>query len=162
MIINFAEDINPFDNIGSLKFAFDLDSNGDTEMIPYLKQGAGYLAIDKNDNGTIDNGTELFGPQTNNGFAELALYDKDKNGFIDEQDEVFNKLKVWSIDESGNSSLISLLDANVGAIYLGDIQSGFTYKDSISNTQALQKSNGIFIKEDGSGLGVVNSIDVVV
>ena len=31
LIINFAEDINPFDNIGSLKFAFDLDSNGDTE-----------------------------------------------------------------------------------------------------------------------------------
>lgn len=162
LIINFAEDVNPFDNIGSLKFAFDLDSNGDTEMIPYLKQGAGYLAIDKNDNGIIDNGTELFGPQTNNGFAELSLYDKDKNGFIDEQDEVFNKLKVWSIDESGNSSLISLFDANVGAIYLGDIQSGFTYKDSISNTQALQKSNGVFIKEDGSGLGVVNSIDVVV
>ncbi|PUE67570.1 hypothetical protein [Arcobacter lacus] len=162
LIINFGEDINPFENISSLKFAFDLNSDEQAEMIPYLKSGAGYLALDKNNNGTIDNGSELFGPQTNDGFKELAKYDNDKNGFIDEADEVFNKLKIWSIDESGNSSLISLLDANVGAIYLGDIQSGFVYKDSIFNTQAIQKSNGIFIKEDGSGLGVVNSIDIVV
>ena len=43
----------------------------------------------------------------------------------DEADEIFSKIKIWSFDEAGNSSLISLLDANVGAIYLGDVQSGF-------------------------------------
>lgn len=162
LVINFGEDVNPFENISSLKFAFDLDSDGETEQIPYLKSGAGYLALDKNSNGTIDNGSELFGPQTNDGFKELAQYDNDKNGFIDESDKVFSKLKIWSFDEAGNSSLVSLLDANVGAIYLGDIQSGFVYKDSITHTQALQKSNGVFIKEDGSRLGVVNSIDIAV
>ncbi|QKF78885.1 hypothetical protein [Arcobacter defluvii] len=162
LIINYGEDINPFENISSLRFAFDLDNNGETEMIPYLKNGAGFLALDKNDNGSIDNGSELFGPKTNNGFKELAMYDSDNNNFIDENDMIFNKLKIWSIDESGNSSLISLLDANVGAIYLGDVQSGFSYQNSIESKQAVQKSNGIFIKEDGSGLGVVNSIDIVV
>ncbi|XQC04726.1 hypothetical protein ACOAJ8_06715 [Arcobacter cryaerophilus gv. pseudocryaerophilus] len=40
----------------------------------------------------------------------MAKYDSDKNGFIDEADEVFSKLKIWSFDEAGNSSLISLLD----------------------------------------------------
>lgn len=162
LVVNFGENINPFDNISSLKFAFDLDNNGQNEMIPYLQAGAGYLALDKNLNGKIDNGSELFGPNTGNGFKELAQYDKDKNGFIDEADDIFNKLKIWSFDESGNSSLISLFDANVGAIYLGDVQSGFKYKDGINSTLAQQQSNGVFIKEDGSGLGVINSIDIVV
>jgi hypothetical protein len=161
LVINYDEDINPFANISNLHFAFDLDNDGTTEMIPQLKQGAGFLALDKNGNGTIDNGSELFGPSTNNGFAELAQYDDDKNNWIDENDAVFNKLKVWSIDENGNSSLVSLIDRNVGAIYLGDVQSGFKYQSAIDQTSAVQNSNGIFVKEDGSGLGVVNSIDVV-
>ncbi|AXK48529.1 hypothetical protein CRU87_08035 [Aliarcobacter trophiarum LMG 25534] len=162
LVINFSEDINPFENISSLKFAFDLDSDGKEELIPYLKAGAGYLALDKNQNGKIDSGKELFGPQTGDGFKELAKYDSDKNGFIDEADEIFSKLKIWSFDEAGNSSLISLLDANVGAIYLSDVQSGFNYKDGINSTLAQQQGNGVFIKEDGSGLGVVNSINIVV
>lgn len=162
LVINYDENVNPFDNISNLHFAFDLDNDGTTEMIPQLKQGAGFLVLDKNENRKIDNGSELFGPSTNNGFAELAQYDEDNNNWIDEKDSVFDKLKVWSIDENGNSSLVSLIDRNVGAIYLGDVQSGFKYQSAIDETTAVQKSNGIFVKEDGSGLGVVNSIDVVV
>jgi len=161
LVINYDEDVNPFDNISNLHFEFDLDNDGSTEMIPQLKNGAGYLALDKNENGTIDNGSELFGPNTNDGFQELSQYDTDNNNWIDENDAVFDKLKVWSIDEDGKSSLVSLIDSNVGAIYLGDIQSGFKYQNAIDKTDAVQKSNGIFVKEDGSGLGVVNSIDIV-
>ena len=161
LVINYDEDVNPFSNISNLHFAFDLDSDGTTEMIPKLKQGAGFLALDKNENGKVDNGNELFGPNSNNGFAELALYDEDKNNWIDEKDAIFDKLKIWSIDENGNHSLVSLINKNVGAIYLGDIQSGFKYQSSIEQTNAVQKSNGIFVKEDGSSLGVINSIDIV-
>jgi hypothetical protein len=161
LVINYDEEVNPFANISNLHFAFDLDSDGTTEMIPQLKRGAGFLALDKNDNEKIDNGNELFGPNTNDGFAELTLYDNDKNNWIDEKDAVFYKLKIYSIDENGNHSLVSLIDRNVGAIYLGDVQSGFKYQSAINQTDAVQKSNGVFIKEDGSGLGVVNSIDIV-
>jgi len=162
LIINYDENVNPFDNISNLHFEFDLDNDGSTEMIPQLKNGAGYLALDKNENGIIDNGSELFGPNTNDGFQELSQYDTDNNNWIDENDAVFDKLKVWSIDEHGKSSLVSLIDSNVGAIYLGEIQSGFKYQSAIDKTDAVQKSNGIFVKEDGSGLGIVNSIDIVV
>ncbi|WP_419769584.1 MAG: hypothetical protein ACNI3C_09585 [Candidatus Marinarcus sp.] len=161
LVINYGEDINPFENISKLHFAFDLDNDGSTEMIPQLKQGAGFLALDKNENGKIDNGSELFGPSTNNGFAELAQYDSDQNNWIDENDTIFDKLKIWSIDENGKHSLVSLLNGNVGAIYLGDVQSGFKYQSAIDQTEAVQKSNGVFVKEDGSGIGIVNSIDVV-
>lgn len=162
LVINYDQEVNPFENISKLRFEFDLDNNGSTELIPQLKQGAGFLALDKNNNGKIDNGSELFGPSTNNGFKELAKYDTDNNNWIDENDAVFDKLKVWSIDNNGEHSLVSLIDRNVGAIYLGEVQSGFKYQDAINQTDAIQKSNGIFIKEDGSGLGVVNSIDMVV
>ena len=68
----------------------------------------------------------------------------------------------WQKDENNNNKLISLLDLNVGAIYLGDVQSGYKYQNGIDNTMAIQKSNGIFIKEDGSGAGMISSLDIVV
>jgi hypothetical protein len=162
LVINYDTDINPFENLSSLKFEFDLDQDGEKDLIPMLKQGSGYLAFDKNGNGIIDDGSELFGTKSNDGFKDLGKYDSDNNNWIDENDEVFNKLKIWQINDNGQNKLVSLLDMNVGAIYLGDVQSGYKYQSSIENTQAVQKSNGIFIKEDGSGAGMVNSIDIAV
>jgi len=162
LVINFGEDINPFENLSELKFEFDLDKDGNNDLIPLLKQGAGYLALDKNENGLIDDGNELFGTDSGDGFKDLSVYDSDHNNWIDENDEVFNKLKIWQINEEGENKLVSLVDLNVGAIYLGDVQSGFKYQNGINNTDAIQKSNGIFVKEDGSGAGIVNSIDIII
>lgn len=162
LVINYSEDVNPFENISSLNFEFDLDSDGARDIIPLLKQGAGYLAYDANENGIIDNGNELFGTKSGNGFIDLAVHDNDKNGWIDENDAIFNKLKIWQKDENEGNKLVSLLDLNVGAIYLGDIQSGYKYQNGIEKTIAVQKSNGIFVKEDGSGIGMVNSLDMAV
>lgn len=70
----------------------------------------------------IDDGRELFGPQTGNGFEELAGYDSDNNGWIDENDPIYNNLQIWQHDEYGNSTLIAVGKAGVGAIYLGSTQ----------------------------------------
>lgn len=162
LVINYDTDINPFENLSGLKFEFDLDNDGQTDLVPVLKEGAGYLALDKNGNGTIDDGSELFGVESNNGFKDLGKFDQDNNNWIDENDEVFSKLKIWQKDDSENDRLISLVDLNVGAIYLGDVQSGYLYQSSIAQTDAVQKSNGIFLKEDGTGAGMINSIDITV
>lgn len=160
LVINYDEDINPFKNLSKLRFEFDLNNDGENEFIPLLKKGAGFLAHDKNNNGKIDNGTELFGPQTNHGFEELAKHDSDKNNWIDENDKIFNELKVWQINDSGENKLVSLLDINVGAIYLGEVQSGFTYQNGISEVTAVQRSNGIYVKNDGSGVRMINALDL--
>jgi len=160
LVINYGDNSNPFDNISKLHFEFDLNNDGENELIPLLKQGAGFLSLDKNENGKIDNGSELFGPQTDDGFGELSKYDEDHNNWIDENDSVFNKLKVWQIDEEGQNKLVSLVDLNVGAIYLGEVQSGFSYQNTINKVDAVQKSNGIYVKNDGSGIRMINAIDI--
>jgi hypothetical protein len=160
LVINYGDDTNPFDNISKLKFEFDLNSDGKNELIPLLKQGAGFLAYDKNENGEIDNGSELFGPQTNDAFKELATYDQDNNNWIDENDAVFNKLKVWQVNEEGQNKLVSLIDLNIGAIYLGEVKSGFSYQNKIDKVDAIQRTNGIYVKNDGSGIRMINALDI--
>jgi len=160
LVINYEDDINPFDNLSELRFEFDLNNDGENELIPLLKKGAGFLAYDKNENGKIDNGSELFGPQTNNGFKELAKHDNDKNNWIDENDSIFNSLKVWQKNDTGENNLVSLIDLNIGAIYLGEVQSGFSYQNSIEKINAVQKSNGIYVKNDGSGIRMINALDL--
>jgi hypothetical protein len=162
LVINYDDDINPFENISKLKFEFDLNNDGENELIPLLKKGAGFLAYDKNENGEIDNGSELFGPSTNDGFSELAQYDNDHNNWIDENDLIFNKLKIWQINEEGDNELVSLVDLNVGAIYLGQVQSGFTYQNKIDQVDGVQKANGVYVKNDGSGIRIINALDFAI
>ena len=85
----------------STKFSFDIDTDGTTENISFAAPGSGFLALDKNHDGKINDGSELFGPASGNGFKELAAYDQDGNQWIDENDAVFSRLKVWSKDGEG-------------------------------------------------------------
>lgn len=141
------------------KFAFDLDSDGDDENISFLRGGSAFLAFDRNGNGTIDDGGELFGPTTGDGFAELSQYDNDRNGFIDEADSVYTKLSLYNKDGNGNDQLRSLKDGNVGAIYLGNVDTEFSLKDQEGNLDGQVRSSSIFLEEDG-GVGSVQQVDL--
>jgi hypothetical protein len=56
---------------------------------------------DRNGDGAIDHGRELSGATTGDGFAELAAYDEDGNGWIDENDSIYQHLRIWSKDAQG-------------------------------------------------------------
>ncbi len=64
--------------------------------IQQLAQGQYYLAKDSNNNGAVDSGKELFGPTTGQGFAELAAYDEDENGLIDQTRPYLAKFMVMA------------------------------------------------------------------
>ncbi|MDY0327953.1 MAG: hypothetical protein RBR07_06870 [Arcobacteraceae bacterium] len=161
LVINYGDDTNGLDNISNLTFLFDLDNDGKLDDIPLLKKGSGFLALDKNENGIIDNGSELFGPKTSKGFEELKQYDSDKNNWIDENDYIFNSLKIWQMDESGNNNLIALSEAGIGAIYLANITSEFNYKRNIEESKAVLTNNSIYLKENGKA-GLVSEVKMVV
>jgi len=131
----------------------ELDLNFDGKLDKfYIGGGRGLLVYDKNRNGKVDDATELFGPMTGDGFSELAKLDTDGDMWIDEDDEKFLNLKIWTVDENGRQKLVGLLDMNVGAIFLGSVTTPFDYYDSV-----LRKS-GIYLTEDGT-VGTVKQID---
>lgn len=143
------------------KYSFDLNADGVPDTISFAAEGSGFLALDKNKNGVIDNGSELFGTATGNGFAELAGKDGNHDGWIDEADPVFNDIKIWTKDDNGKDSLSSLKDKNIGAIYLGNIPAQFSFRDASNVKQADTNSAGIYLKEDGSA-GFVQHVNLAV
>ena len=147
-------------SISDQKFKFDIDSDGDEDEISFAGKGSGFLALDKNDDGKINDGSELFGTKSGDGFKDLAEYDKDKNGWIDENDEIFDKLKVWTKDAEGNDKLLSLKEADVGAIYLGNLDTEFSFKDGMGNTDAVLRKTGIYLKESTGAAGTVAHVDL--
>lgn len=156
LVINL--DSNPT-SLSGQHFFFDLDCDGKKEEISSLGAGSGFLAYDKNNDGIINDGSELFGTKSGNGFYDLSAYDEDGNGWIDEADEIFQHLKVWYKDENGNDKLISLKDADVGAIYLGSQKTQFSLTDKNNNLDGMVRSTGVYLKESG-GSGTVSQVDL--
>ena len=102
------------------KINFDLDNNGFKEATSWISENDALIAIDRNNNGIIDNGSELFGnktksntariytnPNSKNGFESLKELDSNNDGIIDEKDKEFTNLLLW---QDKNSNGISETD----------------------------------------------------
>ena len=108
---------------------FDLNSDGTPESLSWTKDGGdAFLCLDRNRNGRIDKGSELFGNYTvltngmlaHNGFAALAEYDGaalggNENGWIDAADAVWPLLMVWHDDNHDGESQEGELDTLAAA-----------------------------------------------
>lgn len=145
--------------LSSGSFEFDLDSDGEAEEMRFLAGGSGFLAIDRNNDGVINDGSELFGTKSGNGFADLAAYDEDGNQFIDENDSVYSQLRIYNKDAQGNDLVSTLAENDVGAIYLDNEETPFTIKDENNETLAQVRRSGVFLKESG-GVGTVQQVDL--
>ena len=142
---------------------FDHDNNGFKEATAWIEKDDGLLVLDKNGNGKIDNGNELFGNHTisntiygytdekaTNGYEALKAYDLNNDNVIDEKDEIFNKLKIWK-DKNSNGitddgELSSLTHNNIKSIDLN-------YKEIAmdENSNTVKQSSKVTLK-DGSTL----------
>ncbi len=156
LVINFDGNVA---NLTDQKFFFDIDADGEEDEISNLAAGSGYLALDKNNDGKINDGSELFGPQSGDGFADLAEYDEDGNGWIDENDSVFHKLKIWCRNEKGENELYTLAEKGVGAICLQKAATNFALKNADNSDKGYIRSTGIFLYENGN-VGSVQHLDL--
>jgi len=143
------------------KLAFDLDADGRAEQVSFVGSGSAFLALDRNGNGRIDDGSELFGAKTGDGFAELAALDADGNRWIDENDAAYRQLRLWSRDAEGVDRLATLAGAGVGALYLDRVATPFEIKDSAHALQGAVRSSGLYLAESGAA-GTLQQIDLVV
>ncbi len=156
LVINFD---GTLPKLTDQKYYFDLDHDGIDDQISFLTNGSGFLALDKNEDGVINDGRELFGPNSGNGFDDLKEYDVDHNGWIDESDPIFDKLRIWSKDHLGNDHLIAIGERGIGAIYLGSVSTEFDLlgRDYLSDGEV--KESGIYLYESGV-VGSIHHIDL--
>ena len=145
-MINFG---NATARLTDTLFEFDLNGDGETGQFATLGSGSGYLVLDRNGNGKVDDGTELFGPRSGSGFSELARFDDDGNRWIDANDEIFKSLSVWVQTADGSEALRSLEEVGVQALYVDSVDDRFTLANSQGVPLGQIKGSGIYLTTDG-------------
>jgi hypothetical protein len=142
-------------------YAFDLNSDGAMEQIAFVaSEKGGFLAYDRNGDGSINDGTELIGPTQGDGFSELSAYDQDANGWIDGADSIYYDLSIWSKNANGEDKLIALADTGIGAIYLKASETPFTITTDNNETIGQLRQSSVYIEENGSA-GIIQQVDLV-
>lgn len=128
---------------------FDINADGKVDLTSFILGKDGLLALDRNHNGKIDNGNELFGDQQGslNGFEELRKLDNNKDGVVDPHDNSFADLGVLMIKpgDPDEMQLTSLAQAGVAALRLA-----YRNTDEAINPDATIAQKGTFIRADGT------------
>ena len=145
---------------------FDFDSNGFAESTGWINPQDGFLVVDLNNNGEIDNGRELFGNHTplkdgtlaTNGFEALKEWDSNGDGVISELDEGWSQLKIWRdkpdkppYGKTDEGELLSLDEIGLKSINLNYNELNFTDLSKNKHTQ-----RGKVEWKDGGSSSAVN------
>jgi RHS repeat-associated protein len=119
---------------------FDLNADGFRELTGWVRGDDGLLALDANNDGAINNITELFGDAVTDGFDELRTLDNNSDGIISASDTQFSQLRVWQdFNQNGNTDAGELKTlAQLGIASIG-----------LTTTQANVNSSGNIIRSTG-------------
>jgi len=172
---NFVQRIDPLaldldgDGIETVSanagITFDFNGDGIKTGTGWLSGDDGFLVLDRNGNGTIDNGSELFGIDTvksdgtlaTDGFDALRDLDSNGDGIFDANDEHFDKVRVWQDKNQDGISqpdeLKTLKEHGISAINLDS-----TASSTIDNGNLIS-SIGTMVLEDGSS-GTGGNLDL--
>ncbi|MEZ5690845.1 MAG: hypothetical protein R3D71_04180 [Rickettsiales bacterium] len=123
LVIDMNGDGLKLDSFQTSAALFDLNEDGTLENTGWTKPNSddSFLVIDKNNDGQINDISEMFGNQSISGFSELKTYDSNNDNLINSQDTQFNLLKLWN-DANANGTVeageLTMLAANDNCIDL--------------------------------------------
>ncbi|HEY3283796.1 MAG TPA: hypothetical protein VGN26_16140, partial [Armatimonadota bacterium] len=141
------------------RFLSDLDSDGTQESVPLPSSGTAFLVWDRNGDGVVNDGSELLGPSSGNGFAELATLDSDADQWVDGVDPGFANLRVWRPGTGGPGDLQGLLQAGVGVLSTQKVATPWRMVDDQGGTSGQVRSTGVYLSEAG-GAGLLQQVDL--
>jgi hypothetical protein len=128
---------------------FDILGNGQTANTAFVTGGDAFLALDRNEDGIINSGKELFGDQNGaaNGYEELRKLDGNGDGVINRQDSAFNRLLLFKDNGNGKTEkgeLSSLKDAGIDEISLkyANVDQRAAGGNRIAQTASFRRSDG--------------------
>ena len=91
----------------------------------------------------------------------LARHDDDGNGWIDENDAIYQQLRVWTPTADGAGKLATLKEKQVGALYLGSQSTPFELRDAANQSLGAVRASGVWLAENGQ-TGSLQQIDLTV
>lgn len=135
---------------------FDIRGTGRPVQTAWIKGGDAFLVWDRNGNGVIDNGLELFGDQwgAKNGFEELRKLDSNRDGFIGPEDIHFNQLLLWRDNGDGISTREELL--TLSQVGIERISVNYQDTDIRTDTGNIISQKSFYIRKGGSVGRVAN------
>ncbi len=156
LLVQFGS--KPLGGLNGQYVDIDINQDNQTDKLPLFSGDVGYLVFDRNNNGIVDNGSELFGPQTGNGFGELKQLDSNGNNLIDPDDEHYEQLFIWQPNED-SFDLTPLTSTDIHSISLNKIVTPFEFYDNENQLKARLTSSSIAVTENGQARGV-HQIDI--
>jgi hypothetical protein len=150
-------DNDGIETVGPSSIYFDLDANGFPERVGWVGADDGLLVLDRNGNGLIDSGRELFGDQTvlqdgsqsPGGFQALSELDENRDGVINASDAAYSQLRVWrdsnqdGISQSGELYTLSELA-------IQSVNTNYVTSDITDEAGNIKTQIGSFTKSDGT------------
>lgn len=155
LVVNYAA---PSARLSGETFEFNLNGGGPLSRFAVPEAGSAFLAHDANNDGRVNDASELFGMRTGDGFGELAAHDADKSGWIDAADPVYESLFLW-IQHDGQDRLVGLREAGIGALSLSAYDTPYTLRDLDTGVLGQIRQSGLFIRTNGD-IGTVQQVDL--
>jgi hypothetical protein len=143
------------------RFEFDLDADGELDALPTLASGSGYLVYDRNGDGEVNDGSELFGAISGDGYADLSALDRDGNGWIDNADAAAEQLYLWMPDSGADAKLVTLEEAGVAAIATSSVATPFELRGENNSDLGAVRSTGLYLST-ASTVGTTQQVDLSV
>ena len=158
LVINFSGNAA---QLRDQRFDFDLNADGELQSLPLLASGSGYLAFDRNGDGRVNDGSELFGALSGDGYADLQVLDNDGNGWIDSVDTANDQLYLWLPGDGGDGKLRTLEEAGIAAISTANIATPFELRGQHNADLGAVRATGLYLNTENT-VGTTQQIDMSV